>query len=149
MLRPANVFGLGHFWSGSSGGRRMQTLLEAVLDAAETKIPASDAIENEYIYAKDVGRAVDRAATVAMPRQSVFNIGNGYVSSVQDVLAALETASGSGKRIVEPAPSGQPKLAPLDISAAERDLGWKPRFDLSAAFVDYRDELAAWRKRRS
>jgi UDP-glucose 4-epimerase len=147
MLRPANVFGLGHFWSGSSGGRRMQALLEAVLERAETKIPASEAIENEYVYAKDVGRAVERAATVAMPGQSVFNIGNGYVSSFQDVLAAVAAAIGTANVTVESSPSGQPRLAPLDISAAKRHLGWEPRFNLASAFADFRDELAALRKR--
>jgi nucleoside-diphosphate-sugar epimerase len=32
MLRPANVFGLGHFAAGSSGGMKMQRLVEAALD---------------------------------------------------------------------------------------------------------------------
>ena len=34
MLRPANVFGLGHFWSGSSGGMKMQALVEAEIGRA-------------------------------------------------------------------------------------------------------------------
>src|SRR5205814_2807925 len=54
MLRPANVFGLGHFWSGSSGGRKMQALLEAGLDGTTASVPASEATANEYIYAKDM-----------------------------------------------------------------------------------------------
>src|SRR5215213_2004043 len=40
MLRPANVFGVGHFWSGSSGGRKMQRLLEAGLDGQTARIPS-------------------------------------------------------------------------------------------------------------
>src|SRR5574341_606914 len=89
MLRPANVFGLGHFWSGSSGGRKMQSLLEAGLDGQTARIPSSETMANEYIYAKDMGRAVDLATTVAMPPQAIFNIGNGYVTSFADVLAAV------------------------------------------------------------
>ena len=72
MLRPANVFGLGHFWSGSSGGQKMQNLIEAGLDGGTARIPSSETMANEYIYAKDVGRAVDLAATVPMPPQIAF-----------------------------------------------------------------------------
>src|SRR4029079_12029819 len=52
MLRPANVFGLGHFWSGSSGGMKMQRLALAGLDGGTARIAASEAEPNEYIYAK-------------------------------------------------------------------------------------------------
>src|SRR5689334_20905246 len=69
MLRPANVFGLGHFWSGSSGGRKMQRLLEAGLNGETARIPSSETMANEYIYGKDMGRAIDLAATVTMPPQ--------------------------------------------------------------------------------
>jgi len=75
MLRPANVFGVGHFWSGSSGGQKMHNLIVAGLDGKPARIPASETMANEYIYAKDIGRAVDLAATVPMPKQTVFNIG--------------------------------------------------------------------------
>ena len=37
MLRPANVFGLGHFWSGSSGGQKMQRLIEAGLEGRHAR----------------------------------------------------------------------------------------------------------------
>jgi len=35
--------------------------------------------------------------------------------------------------------------APLDISAAKRDLGWEPRFTIATAFADYLAELKAAR----
>src|SRR5262249_10889524 len=85
MLRPANVFGLGHFWSGSSGGRKMQALLEAGLKGETALIPASETGPNEYVYAKDVGRSVDLAATMPLPPQTIFNIGNGVVTPFEDV----------------------------------------------------------------
>src|SRR5215208_3710396 len=64
VLRPANVFGFGHFWSGSGGGKKMQDLLEAGLDGRTARIEQSQTMANEYIYAKDMGRAIDLAATV-------------------------------------------------------------------------------------
>src|SRR5712671_4582596 len=85
MLRPANVFGLGHFWAGSSGGQKMQNLVEAGLDGSTARLAASDAAAGEYIYAADVGRAADLAATVPMPTETVFNIGSGRVSPIAEV----------------------------------------------------------------
>ena len=56
MLRPANVYGFGHFFAGSSGGMKMQALLRTGLDGGKARIPASETMANEYIYADDMGR---------------------------------------------------------------------------------------------
>src|SRR5882672_7873200 len=145
MLRPANVFGLGHFWSGSSGGQKMHNLIVAGLDGTRARIPASETMANEYVYAKDVGRAVDLAATVAMPKQIAFNIGNGVVTPLQELLAAVKAICPGLSYEVEPGEAPHSKLAPLDISAAKRDLGWEPRFTIATAFADYLAELKAAR----
>jgi UDP-glucose 4-epimerase len=144
MLRPANVFGLGHFWSGSSGGRKMQNLIEAGLDGRTARIAAAEATPNEYVYAKDVGRAIDLAATKPVPPQAIFNIGSGIVSPFEDVVAAVKALCPSLKYEID-GKASQAALAPLDISAAKRHLGWEPQFSLAAAFADYLEELKAAR----
>lgn len=141
MLRPANVFGLGHFWSGSSGGQKMQRLIEAGLDGGTARIPSTETMANEYIYAKDVGRAVDAAATAPRPPQIHFNIGNGYVSSFGDVLDAVRALCPNVRYEVEAGEPPHSKIAPLDISAAKRHLGWEPRFTIKSAFEDYLKDL--------
>jgi len=145
MLRPANVFGLGHFWSGSSGGQKMHNLIVAGLDGKTARIPSAETMANEYIYAKDIGRAVDLAATVALPKQIAFNIGNGYVTAFEAVLSAVKALCPGVKYEVEPGEAPHSKLAPLDISAAKRHLGWEPRFTIASAFEDYLAELKAAR----
>jgi len=147
MLRPANVFGLGHFWSGSSGGQKMHNLIAAGLDGTRARIAAAETMANEYIYAKDVGRAVDLAATVPLPKQTVFNIGNGVVTPFEDVLAAVKALCPNLSYEVEPGEAPHSKLVPLDISAAKRHLGWEPRFTVASAFADYLAELKAARAR--
>jgi UDP-glucose 4-epimerase len=141
MLRPANVFGLGHFWSGSSGGRKMQNLIEAALAGVTARIPAAEAVPNEYIYAKDVGRAVDLAATVEMPKEAIFNIGNGYITTFAELVAAITTLCPGFKYEVEGGAPPHSRIAPLDISAAKRHLGWAPQFTIKSAFEDYLAEL--------
>jgi UDP-glucose 4-epimerase len=145
MLRPANVFGLGHFWSGSSGGQKMQSLIEAGLDGRAARIPAAETMANEYVYAKDMGRAVDLAATMPLPPQTVFNIGNGVVTGFEDVLAAVRALFPDLRHQIEAGSAPQSKLAPLDISAARRHLGWEPQFTIAAAFADYLAELKSAR----
>jgi nucleoside-diphosphate-sugar epimerase len=141
MLRPANVFGLGHFWSGSSGGQKMQRLIEAGLAGGTARIPSSETMANEYIYAKDVGRAVDAATTAKKPPQIHFNIGNGYVSSFDDVLDAVRALCPDVRYEVEAGEPPHSKTAPLDISAAKKHLGWEPRFTIKSAFEDYLKDL--------
>jgi nucleoside-diphosphate-sugar epimerase len=141
MLRPANVFGLGHYWSGSSGGQKMHNLIEAAFEGRAARIPLSETLAHEYVYAKDVGRAVDRAATGPLPDETIFNIGNGYVTSFEEVLAAIRALFPAVKYEIEAGEQPSPKPAPLDISRAKRHLGWEPRFTIASAFADYLEEL--------
>jgi nucleoside-diphosphate-sugar epimerase len=145
VLRPANVFGFGHFWSGSGGGKKMQDLLEAGLDGRMARIEQSQTMANEYIYARDMGRAVDLAATAPMPERTVFNIGNGVVTPFDEVLASVKALFPGLRYEIAPGEPPQSKSDPLDISAAKRHLGWEPRFSLHAAFEDFLKELKAAR----
>lgn len=143
MLRPANVYGAGHFWSGSSGGAKMQALLEAGLAGRKARIPSAETMANEYVYARDMGRAIDLAATVPMPAQTIFNIGNGYVSPFEDVVAAVRRHCPGLDYEIEPGPGPKSKAAPLSLEAARTHLGWAPAYDLEAGFGDYLNELKA------
>jgi UDP-glucose 4-epimerase len=144
VLRPANVFGLGHYWSGSSGGQKMHNLIHAGLTGETARIAAVDAVPAEYVYGRDVGRAVDLAATVPMPKEHAFNIGSGMVSTFDEVIAAVKALCPNLRCEVEPG-APQAKPAPLDITRAKQYLGWEPRFTLRSAFEDYLAELKAAR----
>lgn len=145
MLRPANVFGLGHFWSGSSGGQKMQALIEAGIDGRPARIPSSETMDNEYVYAADMGRAVDLAATIAMPSEHVFNIGSGSVTPFAEVVDTAKALFPAVAFEVLPGPAPQSKSAPLDIGRAKTYLGWQPQFTLRGAFEDYAAEMKAAR----
>ena len=141
MLRPANVYGFGHFFAGSSGGMKMQALLRTGLDGGKARIPASETMANEYIYADDMGRAVECAATVPMPKQTIFNIGNGYVSPFADVVATVKEIAPALDYEIEPGEPPHSKTFPLDISGAKTHLGWEPKFSLREGFEDFFGEL--------
>lgn len=146
MIRPANVFGPGHFWGGSSGGQKVQDLVVAGLEGRKALIPLEETYDNEYVYARDAGRALDLAATVAKPKHIAFNIGNGETTSpealakaVQAAFPGLEIEIAAGKR-----PEG--RAVAMDISRAKDELGWTPKFSLADAFRDYRAEMERGRK---
>jgi nucleoside-diphosphate-sugar epimerase len=80
-----------------------------------------------------------------MPKQIAFNIGNGVVTPFEELLAAIKALCPDLGYEVEPGDAPHSKLAPLDISAAKRDLGWEPRFTIATAFADYLAELKAAR----
>ncbi|MDB5651762.1 MAG: Nucleoside-diphosphate-sugar epimerase [Hyphomicrobiales bacterium] len=141
MLRPANVFGYGHFWSGSSGGAKMQALLQAGLDGGTARIASAETIANEYVYARDMGRAVDLAVRVAMPPQTIFNIGNGVVTPFAEVVASVARLLPGLSCEILPGEAPKSKAAPLSIAAAREHLGWSPAFDMDAAFADYLAEM--------
>jgi nucleoside-diphosphate-sugar epimerase len=146
ILRPANVFGFGHFWSGSSGGMKMQALLEAGLSGETARITSAETMANEYVYAKDLGRAVDLAASRPMPKEHVFNIGNGYITPFEVVVETVREIYPKLAFTFEPGDPPKSKSVPLDISRAKQHLGWEPRFSIPEAFRDFAAELSAVRR---
>jgi len=137
VLRPACVFGLGHFWSGSGGGKKIQDLVIGGLTGEQVRIRSEDAATNEYIYAKDLGRAIDRAAVVTLPRQSFINVGSGGLTTVGALIGAAKELMPGLEVVIESGDATQGKTAHLDISAAKRLLGWDPAYSLKAALADY------------
>ena len=144
MLRPANVFGLGHFWSGSGGGEKMQALMEAGSAGKTARIAEDETMTNEYIYAKDMGRAVDLATTVKTTSSLMFNIGNGFVTPFEDLLASVRRVFPKLQVEIVPGTPPKSKNQCLDIAAAKRELGWQPQYTLEAALKDYAADLQAF-----
>ena len=146
MLRPANVYGVGHFWGGSSGGAKMQALVAAGINGDTARIPAAEAGANEYIYAKDVGRAVDCAVSRPLPKGGVFNVGTGIVTPFATLVETVKKVLPKLKVEIEGDVVEIERGQPLDISAAKRALGWEPAYALEAGFADYAKDLQAARR---
>ena len=141
ILRPANVYGFGHFFAGSSGGMKMQALAEAGLDGKSAKIPSSETMANEYVYWKDIGRAVDIAARTSMPKDYIFNAGNGYVTPFEDVVAAVRKLCPAVSFEIEQGDPPKSKAHAMDITRAREQLGWEPQYSIEDGFADYLEEI--------
>ena len=142
VLRLAKLYGLGHFQGGSAGGRLIQTLVQCGLRGEVARVPRPLTTDFEYIYAKDVGRAVDIAATIPLPEETYFNIGSGEILTFDELTAAIRAVVPELEVEILPGPPpGVPVKQPIDCSRASDLLGWEPRYTMEDAFRDYVADL--------
>jgi nucleoside-diphosphate-sugar epimerase len=141
VLRLANVYGFGHFAGGSGGGEMIQNMLRSGIDGGVVRIRQEQARDFEYIYYKDLGRALDKAATVKLPAPAVLNVGSGVIVKFDELIATAEKLL--PKLQVEIIPGKPPRSAqqPMVITKAKELLGWQPEYDLETGFKDYIEEL--------
>lgn len=140
VLRPANVYGLGHFWGGSGGGEVMQRLVTAGVTGEVIEMPVVR--DFEYVYAKDVGRAVDLATTAPLTAQHTFNVGNGEITSFAELLEAAKTSMPE-LTVVPKGGSVDGIKQPMDLKGIKEGLGWVPQYSLADGLADYASELKA------
>jgi UDP-glucose 4-epimerase len=100
---------------------------------------------DDLIYIDDVADAVKRTLFAQQPLSKAYNIGldKAYVSedlrrAIQKVLPGLQFEIGEHPNAAEVAPHRL--RSPLDISLAEKELGWKPKIYLDEGLV----KLIAW-----
>ena len=142
-VRPANVFGNGHFWSGSGGGEKVHEMMVAGHEGRVAKIAANQTMANEYIYSKDIGGILDAAATAPQPDRLFFNGGSGTLTSFDDLLASVRKIHPGLEYEVVEGRAGSDRDSVLDLSEAKAKLGWEPQYTLDAALTDYAGEIAA------
>jgi nucleoside-diphosphate-sugar epimerase len=143
VLRLANVYGVGHFAGGSGGGEMVQNMLQTGIKGGVVKINQEVARDFEYVYYKDLGRALDKAATTPLSAPVTLNIGTGVVIKFDDLVATAEKLLPGLQ--VEIIPGIRPRSAkqPMVIAKAKEVLGWEPEYDIVAGFKDYIEELKA------
>ena len=141
VLRLANVYGVGHFAGGSGGGEMVQNMLQTGIKGGVVKINQEVARDFEYVYYKDLGRALDKAMTVSLSAPVTLNIGTGVVIKFDDLVATAEKLLPQLQ--VEITPGTKPRSAkqPMVIAKAKQVLGWEPEYDLENGFKDYIKEL--------
>lgn len=148
IIRPAGVFGRGHYVGGSTVGMVMRDLAMSIMKGETASIDAKVYAPNEYVYAKDVAYALHLACTATDPKQRTYNAGSGVVTGPEALAQiAKELAPNASVEIVGSSGAAASKSAPLDLSVSKAELGYTPRFPLREALRDYLEEL--WSEQRS
>lgn len=141
VLRLANVYGFGHFWGGSGGGELIQTMLQKGMTGEVVRAPQEQGRDFEYVYYKDVGRAIELAATVPNPPRKFLNVGTAVIVKFDELIAMAERLL--PKLQVEIVPGKSPRSAKqaMAISRAKEYLGWEPHYTMEMGLQDYLQEL--------
>jgi UDP-glucose 4-epimerase len=116
-------------------------LIERARSGEKWEIPQGGDQLNDAVYVGDVGRAVYLALKAPTPKEWIFNIGTGKASTPRDFLNAAAKLFPNQKISLGPGPSklGRSKQSycVFDISAAERNLGYEPAYDVDRGVRDY------------
>ncbi|MGH7768137.1 MAG: NAD-dependent epimerase/dehydratase family protein [Candidatus Binatia bacterium] len=146
IIRPAGVFGRGHYVGGSTVGMVMRDLALKVIKGEPFAVDHKIYFSNEYVYAKDVALALELACKAREPKQRIYNAGSGAVTTASDLAEAARELSPKAevKVIGDEGIDGHAKF-PLDLSTAKAELGYVPQFPLKEALRDYIEEL--WMER--
>ncbi len=146
IIRPAGVFGRGHYVGGSTVGMIMRDLALNVMKGDPITLNGKIYFANEYVYAKDVALALDLACKVKEPKQRIYNAGSGVVAGAADLARiARELAPKLEIKVVGNGSEDSSKQFPLDLSRSQAELGYSPQFPLKKALQDYMEELWAER----
>jgi len=142
IIRPAGVFGRGHYVGGSTVGMVMRDLALNVMKGDPITLDGKIYFANEYVYAKDVALALDLACKVKEPKQRIYNAGSGVVTTASDLAqVARELVPKLEIKVVGDGSEDSSKQFPLDLSRSQAELGYSPQFPLKKALQDYMEEL--------
>jgi UDP-glucose 4-epimerase len=125
-LRYGNVYGPRQDPHGEAG---VVAIFLGKLAGGEAPRIFGDGLQSrDYVYAGDVARAT--LAAVGYDG-GVFNVGTGRETSVVDLYDLCRRVVGSEVEAREaPARLGELQRSVLDVSRAERELGWRPEVSL-------------------
>lgn len=125
VLRFGNVYGPRQDPHGEAGV--VAIFSGAMLAGVEVKIFGDGNQLRDYVYVEDVMKANLLALETG---SGVYNIGTGESESVNELFRIMKdiTAYGMGA-VYKPPREGELQVSRLDVSRAQRELGWKAEVD--------------------
>jgi len=127
ILAYSNVYGPRQDPEGEAGV--ISIFMGKILNNEKCEIFGDGEQTRDYVYVGDVAEA-NLLALEKETKSKNFNIGTGKETSVNELFAKIKKVIGKGEAVhVDPIP-GEVRRIYLDISLAEKELGWQPRVDL-------------------
>jgi UDP-glucose 4-epimerase len=127
IARPANVYGPGQR-SDLEGGV-VAIFCEAARGAREVVVYGDGEQVRDFVFVDDVVDALGLMLDASTP--GTWNVATGRGTTVNGLLHLVERAAGVtlARRHLE-AREGDVRVSRLDVAAAEREIGWRPRTSL-------------------
>jgi UDP-glucose 4-epimerase len=124
-LRYGNVYGPRQDPHGEAGV--VAIFLGRLAEGEQARIFGDGRQTRDYVYAGDVARAT----LAAVDHDGVFNVGTGIETSVLELYELCRRVVGSDLEAeAAPARLGELQRSVLDVTLAERELGWRPEVGL-------------------
>jgi UDP-glucose 4-epimerase len=125
-LRFANVYGPRQE-AGLEGGV-VAIFFEAMAAGRETTIFGDGRQTRDFVHVDDVVRAI----LLAPEKAGVYNIGSGVETSVLELHERCREIAGDARAPrTAPPREGDVRRSMLDVSLADRELGWRPEIPLA------------------
>ncbi len=126
-IRPSNPYGPGQGSLGQLGA--VTTFVNKALAGERVDIFGDGSIVRDFIYVSDLTDLMLRALEAG--GRGVYNCGAGVGTSLNRLLAAIETALGTPiARNHRPARAFDPRAIVMEIERARGDFGWCPQVTL-------------------
>jgi UDP-glucuronate 4-epimerase len=109
------------------------SFMAAIMEGRSLRVFGDGTMRRDFTYIDDivagVVAALDRPPSAGQHR--LYNLGNNNSASVNDLISAIEAATGRrAERQEVPTPPGEVKATWADIEASRRDIGFQPQTSL-------------------
>ncbi len=139
-LRYANVY--GPFQDGTGEAGVVAITATRLLEGLAPLINGDGEQTRDFVFVEDIARA--NLMALESDWQGAANIGTGQETSVLEIVSLLSTMAGYNESFEhQPARPGEVRRTYLNVSTADRVLGWRPveplASGLAATFASFRD----------
>ncbi|MCR5357954.1 MAG: NAD(P)-dependent oxidoreductase [Lachnospiraceae bacterium] len=136
-LRLAQVIGMGE-----KKGFLLNTLIDNAIAGKKQTVYGKGIGKRQYIYVKDVCDALLHCVEKADECAGIYNIGMDCNVSIVELTRVVNEVfnNTAGMELLEDKPEDTKEYL-MDVRKAERELRWKPGFDLVKAFEDIKKEI--------
>ena len=107
----------------------------------KTEIPCEADFKYHYVHVDDVAEALLIALEAKTLPARAYNVSNLAMTMPQIAEIARQTISGAEVNLVPGADDVPDVQTDFDLSRVAYDLGWRPRLDLAAGLLAYRDAI--------
>jgi len=123
----------------------IKSLLERAVNGIDIDDPVGGDQRLEFIYVKDAALAVYKALQAEKCNQSIFNIGTGVNTTINEVAEIIKKIYPDVSIRVGPGDLGYDFIGAFDRTAAENELKFTPTYNLEDGIKDYASFLESIR----
>jgi nucleoside-diphosphate-sugar epimerase len=135
-LRISEIYG-----PGNKMPQILRDILKAVLAGRPFTMPAGGDHRFHFVHVEDIARAALAAVDCPKPPAAVYNITGGGQWTLREAVAIIERLMPAARIEIGPGHWHLDRQGLWDISAAARDLGYRPAYTIEEGIRTYRDWL--------